>query len=158
MAYADTLEFKQYQARQKPVDWAAKIGWRKIYAYEALEDFDVTFTDYGPYPEFKEEQITIQAKKGERVYVGSAWANHDNDDKHRRARELYFEKDGFNCMIRVRCFLEQHGSLVEMVELDRHKCNQREIEIAERSVIRIIDPKLNQDKNPVQSSEKRGSY
>ena len=158
MAYADTLEFKQYKARQKPVDWAAKIGWRKIYAYEALEDFDVTFTDYGPYPEFKEEQITIQAKKGEEVYIGQAWANHDNDYKHRNARKEYFKKNGLNCMTRVRCFLEQHGSLVEMVDLFKDKCNQREIEIAERAMIRYIKPKLNQDYNPVQSSEKRGSY
>ena len=72
--------------------------------------------------------------------------------------KLYFEKDGLKCMIRVRCFLEQHGSLVEMVELDRYKCNQREIEIAERAMIRYIKRKLNQDYNPVQSSEKRGSY
>ena len=139
-------------------DFAKIIGWRKIYAYVALEDFDVTFTDYGPWPEFKEEEISIQAKKGEEVYLGSAWAKHNNDDSHRRARELYFEKDGLKCMIRVRCFLEQHGSLVEMVDLQKHKCNQREIEIAERSLIRYIKPKLNQDYNPVQSSEKRGSY
>ena len=140
------------------MNWATKIGWRKIYAYVALEDFDVTFTDYGPGPKFEEEEISIQAKKGEVVYLGSSWANHDNDYKHRNARELYFEKDGLKCMIRVRCFLEQHGSLVEMVELDRYKCNQREIEIAERAMIRYIKPKLNQDYNPVQSSEKRGSY
>ena len=48
-------------------DFAKIIGWRKIYAYVAKEDFDVTFTDYGPWPEFKEEEISIQAKKGEDV-------------------------------------------------------------------------------------------
>ena len=41
------------------MNWATKIGWRKIYAYVALEDFDVTFTDYGPGPKFEEEEISI---------------------------------------------------------------------------------------------------
>ena len=140
------------------MNWAAKIGWRKIYAYVALEDFDVTFTDYGPYPEFKEEEISIQAKKGEEVYIGQSWAKHDNDYKHRNARELYFDSDGLKCMLRIRCFLEQHGSLVEMIDLFKDRCNQKEIEIAERALIRYIKPKLNQDKNPVQSSENRGDY
>lgn len=140
------------------IDWATVVGWRKLYAYEALEDFDVTFTDYGPKPEFKEEQVSIKAEKGEKVYLGQAWANHDNDDKHRRARYHYFDKDGLSCMIRVRCFLEQHGSLVEMVEIDRQKCNQKEIECAERSMIKYIKPKLNQCPDPVASSQLRGDY
>jgi len=141
-------------------NYAQLQKYRHIYAYIALEDGECEFRDYGPAPNFEEEIIGVNFKKGDLLYIGQTSLGTKADFNHRNARKLYGNANGkdLRCMTRIRTFLEEYGDLVEFKILDTQKCTQMMIECAERFAINYFKPILNQNYDPVKTSQANKIY
>ena len=89
------------------------------------------------------------------VYVGSSGVTLDKLEWNHR--NYYKFPDGYESKFRKN--LRKYGKswvfewLVEPIE-----CSKKSIEIIERSFIKVLNPPLNKDKDPVRSSIKYGRY
>ena len=94
-------------------------------------------------------------ENNEVVYVGSSGVTLEKLEWNHR--NYYKFPDGYESKFRKN--LKEHGQkwifewLVESIE-----CNKKDIEIIERSFIKVLNPLLNKDKDPVRSSIKYGRY